>query len=374
MIKSKGITEIDSNEDLKVKTSTNFSSFLQLDEDAEDIHDIEVNPFAIKSDYNTNEDYNMTKHQNESSTKPIFSNNDNIIQLISSLDENYDGRKEFQDVNPFAIKEDYPDIEGRQGGVDTTPDSTKKPETEIQLIKLQMDLEKRVQELEHREKTLLHKEKQLNQSTQYPPMKNWPKFPKWIPFSPCFHQNISEDIPTIYQKVVKKTYYSWLFYITLLTCNVLVGLIDLFVGLGTDEEQNKGKEFGLAILYEFIFIPTSYVCWFRVLYKACKNDSSAWFMTFFFMSFCQILLNFICFVGINGSGFFGLINGILHFTCDTCVGKNYFVGTCMVLLGVAFACCGIFQCYSAIKINKLHTKTETKTSNEDKKSKKMDRK
>ena len=110
-MKTKSVTDKDSNEDLKIETFANVSSFLQLDEDVEDIHDIEVNPFTIKSYDNANEDYNMTKHQNESSTKPTFSNNDSIIQLISSLNENHQGRKEFQDDNPFAINEDDPDIE-----------------------------------------------------------------------------------------------------------------------------------------------------------------------------------------------------------------------------------------------------------------------
>ena len=60
----------------------------------------------------------------------------------------------------------------------------------------------------------------------------------------------------------------------------------------------------------------------------------------------------------DNAGFYGLINGIKQFTCDACTGKNFFVGSCMIALGIAFACCTAFQCYVTVKINRLYTKKE----------------
>jgi hypothetical protein len=50
----------------------------------------------------------------------------------------------------------------------------------------------------------------------------------------------------------------------LLFCNLLVGLIYLFVG------GDAGATFGLALVYWFLFTPASFLCWFRPAYKAFR--------------------------------------------------------------------------------------------------------
>ena len=359
------------------------SSFVHLGSyyNTENNEHMEINPFEIKSDDGDNHETSEIKTlQASPSMRHPLSRNKSIYHHSLTFDGSQKTNQYFfNNNNPFVINQDDPDIENKPEGTGIVDDETKSVmqqpnQAELKLLKIQADLEKRMQELEQREKYLFQRETKRNQGTQYPPPKNWPPFPKWTHLTPCFHQSISEDIPIVYQETVKRTYYSWLLYVVLMICNLLVGLIFLFVGLGNTEKENNGKEFGLSLLYIFMFIPTSYTCWFRALYKACKTDSSIWFMAFFLMSFCQVLLTFICFLGINGSGFFGLIIGISQFTCDNCIGKNYFIGSCMVALGTAFACCGSFQCYIAIKINKLYTRKEIKPSKEGKNFKKTNKK
>lgn len=51
-----------------------------------------------------------------------------------------------------------------------------------------------------------------------------------------------------------------------------------------------------------ILTPGSFLCWYRPLYKAFRNDSSFNFMVFFFVFFCQLVMAIIWAIGIPGSG------------------------------------------------------------------------
>ena len=338
---------------------SDVESVCNLENDSE----VDHNPFAIKQNY---EDIRQKAEtfilQPSLTTNKPFSNHQNDSLPYSSSQQSFKTQID-RSNNPFLNVKDDPDAEQKSviiEGFERVPPVWQESEKELNFIKIQRDLERRIKELEEREASLPKITSKFTQSTQYPEAKNWPPLPNWTHLTPCFYQSIPDDIPKLYQDVVKKTYYSWLLYVLLLTCNVFVGLTYLFVRLGNKNKTNDGKAMGLAILYCIIFIPTSYTCWFRVIYRACKNDSTLCFMTFFIASFFQCLSCIIFSFGIDSSGFFGLINGIAQFTCDVCTGKNFFVGTCMIALGIAFACCGGLQCYVTVKINKLYTKKEQK--------------
>ena len=355
-------------ENYSFEGSEPFRSF----DDEELSSEEDFNPFAIREKRadNFEQKTNESNVQPSETIKRLFSNNKSDILHHSSHDRDLAKNvQSFSRLNDAPDAKNQSDITNRAG---TMPSAIQHSNKESDFVKLQNDLEERIKILEQREVALLEATTKRAQSTQYPEVNNWPPFPKWTHLTPCFYQNIVDDIPKAYRELVKKIYHIWLLHVLLLTCNVLVGLINLFVGLGNNEATNDGKEFGLAILYFFLFIPTSYTCWFRLVYKACKNDSSILFMSFFFTSFPQFIFSILFSLGIPNSGFFGLINGITQFTCEICTGKNFFVGICMIALGIAFACCGGFQCYVTIKINKLYTnkgpigKKDTKSRNNNK--------
>ena len=340
----------------KTKSANSFHPPLTDTYDNDSDLELDINPFKIKRE----EDGSEQKAE-DSNSNHLSSSNGKFMTYEKGIH------------NSFSNDTDDPDNENEQErelSSNKQTNSVQGSKNDINVTNIQRDLEERVKILERREASLLKIVTDTNhtQSTQYPEPKNWPPFPKWTHLTPCFYQNISDDIPKLYQDIVTKTYYVWIVYTILLTCNMLLGMIYLFVRLNNKDEANDGKAFGFAILYFFLFIPTSYTSWFRVIYRACKTNSTVWFMTFFLISFFQCILGLFFTLGMDNAGFYGLINGTKQFTCDACTGKNFFVGSCMIALGIAFACCTAFQCYVTVKINRLYTKKET-TSKSDIKSK-----
>lgn len=74
------------------------------------------------------------------------------------------------------------------------------------------------------------------------------------------------------------------------------------MGAMIENVANGTGMFTFALVTVFIFTPLSYVCWFRPLYKAFRDDSSFNFMLFFFVFFCQIVLSAVWALGIPGVG------------------------------------------------------------------------
>jgi len=74
--------------------------------------------------------------------------------------------------------------------------------------------------------------------------------------------------------------------------------------------SNGGSIFAFSLVALVLFTPLSFLCWFRPLYKAFRNDSSFNFMVFFFVFFCQFVFATIWAVGFPGLGSVGLIMAI----------------------------------------------------------------
>merc|ERR1712110_1390565 len=157
------------------------------------------------------------------------------------------------------------------------PVPTPKPQiSTAEFQKRQEELEKRARELDRREEELRNAPNNSNVRQN-----NWPPLPNFCPIQPCFYQDINVDIPVEFQKIVKYLYYLWIAHASLLLVNMLTGLLYLFGG------GDAGQTFGLALVYAFLFTPASYMCWFRPGYKAFRDDSSMYFMVFFFVFFFQ---------------------------------------------------------------------------------------
>lgn len=166
------------------------------------------------------------------------------------------------------------------------------------------DIEKQQQELNRRAAELDRRERMLSTGSTAQ-QNNFPPMPSWCPgpLQPCFYQDISREIPVEFQRWVRLLFYLWLFHTFTLGFNIIAALV-VFISVGS------GATFGFSILYFVLFTPLTYICWFRPAYKGFRSDSSINFMLFFFVFFCQIIVNFIEAVGFVDSGFCGIITTI----------------------------------------------------------------
>jgi len=213
------------------------------------------------------------------------------------------------------------------------------------------DFQRRQEELERKAAELARREEELKNSPYNARVNNWPPLPSFMPCQPCFYQDINVDIPVEFQEMVKRLYYLWLFHSLLMVCNVFGGLCYLFSG------EDKGSQFGLALVYGFIFIPLSFLCWFRPAYKAFRNDSSFNFMLFFFVFFCQFIFSCIMALGIPGSGGSGIISAIATFQSKESTGGTIFVGFLIMCIAVGFSIAAIADFFMLTKIHAYYRAT-----------------
>ncbi|CAF0799669.1 unnamed protein product [Adineta steineri] len=157
-------------------------------------------------------------------------------------------------------------------------------------------LERQQAELEQREKRLMERERELRNSQVTHRDKNFPPLPAWFPLRPCFYQDINVEIPPEFQIWVRYLYYLWLLYAGTLALNIIAAFAYLMV------DKNGVSTFGLSIVYFILFIPCSYVCWFRPIYRAFREDSASSFMIFFLMFFMQFIITVLQFFGIANLG------------------------------------------------------------------------
>uniref|UniRef100_A0A1I8ITC4 Secretory carrier-associated membrane protein n=1 Tax=Macrostomum lignano TaxID=282301 RepID=A0A1I8ITC4_9PLAT len=147
---------------------------------------------------------------------------------------------------------------------------------------------------------------------------NWPPLPAFSPVGPCFYQDIDVDIPSEFRSLVRLSYYLWLAHVCLLLVNIL-GTLAYFIGVQAGK-TNAGTVFGVSLIVCVAFVPASYVCWFRPLYKAFKNDSSFNFFLFFVMFFVQFGILAIQCLGLDYLGSCGWINAFVMMKQSTAVG------------------------------------------------------
>lgn len=205
------------------------------------------------------------------------------------------------------------------------------------LRRQQEELDRRAAELERREQEL---RRNLGTTVR---VNNFPPLPSWFCVKPCFHQDINVDIPAEFQKLIKYHFYLWIAYCSVLLVNV-VGSVCLMAS----SSEDTGSTFGLSILFFVLFTPCSFVCWFRPIYNAFKNDSSFSFFLYFFVFFMQFCVSIIQCLGISGSGTVGFINGF------STVGTNIGVGFILVIIGILFASIAAAAIYLLFKVHKIY--------------------
>ncbi|XP_076180355.1 secretory carrier membrane protein [Ptiloglossa arizonensis] len=187
-------------------------------------------------------------------------------------------------------------------------------------------------------------------NTPYYPKRNWPPLPDKCCFQPCFYQDIDLEIYSDFQKVVRQLYHLWIFHSCVLVLNVIGGFLLIFY------EQNFST-FGLGMLFLILFIPFSFLCWFRPAYRAFKNDSSLNYMMFFFVFFFQLIVTAIQAIGIPGSGTCGIIVAITMFNSTA---KGIFVGLILLFIASCFVCAACADLLLLTKIIRLYRFSEEK--------------
>lgn len=214
------------------------------------------------------------------------------------------------------------------------------------------DLRRKKVELDRRDEELRMREEQLQRTVGYEARRNnFPPFPTRCPIQPCFYQDFTVDIPGEFQKITKMVYYLWIGYVFVLLLN-FVGSLAYFISSSQHDMNNhSGTTFGLSILYCFLFIPCSFVCWYRPLYKAFRDDSSFNFFVFFFIFFFQFCVTILQCLGISGWGTVGLISSIEMFAARQ--GGTVAAGLIMIAVGALFGASAVGDAIALIRVHRI---------------------
>ncbi|CAH8497830.1 unnamed protein product [Schistosoma turkestanicum] len=197
--------------------------------------------------------------------------------------------------------------------------------TTAELERRQRELDAKAAELARKEEEQRTREEQNRSASQGIAAKNWPPLPSFFPCNPCFYQNIETEIVPEYKNVVKFGYYLWMSYACLLFVNLFTAMI-YFAGTS---QYYGGSLFGVAILVFIVCIPSSYVCWFRPLYKAFRSNSSINFFIFFIVFGIQVLVMIIQSIGILNWGSCGWITGLAVVKSSPVIGVITLLVACL---------------------------------------------
>jgi len=278
----------------------------------------------------------------------------------------------YDDFNPFAqMNQPTPQqatTDGQKplGGapaprpVDTIPPGVPAPPTaytQWENSAAADDLRRRQEELERKAAELERREQEMQRNLQYQArVNNFPPLPSWCPVQSCFYQDISIDIPMEFQKLVRVAYYFWISYSCLLLLN-LVGSLTYFIATIHNTISNQsGVTFGLSILYLVLFVPCSFVCWFRPVYNAFQKDSSFNFFVFFFIFFFQFCVLIIQCLGIDGWGTVGFLSSLKLFSEAKNAGTRAAAGI-MITIGVIFALAAAVNIIILLKVHRIYRST-----------------
>ncbi|XP_065060081.1 secretory carrier-associated membrane protein 1-like [Rhopilema esculentum] len=270
--------------------------------------------------------------------------------------------KNLGDYNPFAEQASRPQTTTAQTPPASTaayiqpatiePTKAEAPPSytpySIQSQSDQEAIRRRQEELERKDAELTKKENELRVLQQQVIRENnFPPLPKKFCPNPCFYHDISVDIPIEFQKTCRMVFYVWQLYSFALLYNCICSLALLIVG-----GDNGAETFGVSLLYLVLFVPCSFIFWYRALYKAFKNDSSFNYMLFFFVFFFQILCSILYALGIPAFGTCGWINAGKTFDKS-----NKGIAAMMFVSGALFTVLAILKIILLKKIHSIYRTT-----------------
>ena len=131
--------------------------------------------------------------------------------------------------------------------------------------------------------------------------------------------------------------------------NIVVLVANLLGGtliLGIDE----GTTFGLSILYFILFVPLSYICWFRPAYNAFRNNSFFNYVIFFITFSCQFCFSVLMAIGIPNTGSSGVVVALISLRKRKAGTGDYFIGTIILIITLCFSIAAAMQLFIIIKV------------------------
>lgn len=312
---------------------------------------MDENPFADPNQVNPFMDPSVTAVSNQSTTVgagiedpfaptepatvPVISQPEQQSTLPASTMGSSDGNYGNNNNNYGSSFNSQPP---RQYGNDETMQKQKMVEDEFR---------KREEDLERRERQLRDEQKRLDDARVYGDrVPNFPPIPSFFPCTPCVYHNIDFDIPSEHQTTVRRVFYHWQFTVFCYLFNFIV-CFGMICKLGTD----VGSTFGLSILFAALFIPLSFLTWYRMLYNAVRQDSAMRYMLFFFTYGFQVLSSAIAALGISNGGYAGWITSF-----DT-LGKNKLLGVMGIINSLFWVANTLIAVYLIMAIHKTYRST-----------------
>ncbi|KAF6038603.1 CLK2 [Bugula neritina] len=216
------------------------------------------------------------------------------------------------------------------------------------------ELQRRQEELERKAAELQERENKLRErSMQGPKQNNFPPLPSCCPCKPCFFQDFELEIPAEFSKYVKLGYYTWIARSVYYLINFLISLG--YIGTIQDSFVT-GSTIGLALLFFLAFIPLSFLCWYRPLYKAFRSDSSISFFVFFTVSACQIISDIIAILGPSKTGYLGVLAAVDLLNNGAPVNKN--LGYVILFVAAIAVPLLPLDLFLLIKVHRLYRTTD----------------
>ncbi|CAF3587622.1 unnamed protein product [Rotaria socialis] len=227
-------------------------------------------------------------------------------------------------------------------------------------------LERQQAELAEREKRITERERTSTDPTKILKReKNFPPLPKICPCGPCFYQDISIEIPSQFQIWVRYLYYLWLAYAVTLFLNMIAALSYFSV------DKEGATTFGLSLVYLVLFVPASYVCWFRPIYRAFSGFTLM--IKLFTSGGSKIVVGLIVMIVTACFAMLALADGLLmikklclfrtvlniFFECSGfarigVMSTNKVVGIMMIILGVLWSLITLVTVLLTIRVHRLY--------------------
>jgi len=213
------------------------------------------------------------------------------------------------------------------------------------------ELQRRQEELERRAAELQEREQRLrDRAVSGAKDNNWPSLPAACPVKPCFYQDFDLEIPPEFVRIVKIAYYAWIARSALYGLNFLFAIGYICLAPST-VSTSAGSTLGLSILWVLLFVPASFICWYRPVYKAFRSDSSINFFVFFACCAVQIIIDVMFILGIPGTGYLGLLTAIPQVNLDGDAGN---MGGLMFMIVILAGMLLAADLFLLIKIHSLY--------------------
>jgi len=203
--------------------------------------------------------------------------------------------------------------------LDEKHDSAK--DAEVQRVKAEiLEKDKQIHNLQSELEKKTDEQKQIGKLAP-----NWPKC------KPIIYHNIDEDFPEeVKKKLMKRAYFCWFLNVFCCTWNMLCLFMAMFEPKLTTF-TSVVSDFVGSLIFCVLWVPLSFMLWYRMLYKAIKQSKSSLFIIFFGFFFVQILLCILDAIGLWSSAAAGVVSTIDVFT-QGAIG----VGICFAISTVAW--------------------------------------